>query len=248
MKNYFLLFFSFVAFFAHAQQKSGIIHFKENIKLNIDFGDNPEMAKMMPTSQSVDKALFFNQNESLYKNEAPPKDLELNQEKDGNTTQIVMKMPESEIYNNLKEDLSLQTQDLMDKDFLIKDKIKKTSWKITGEQIKILDYVCQKAVPSDTSKHLVAWFTPQLPISFGPDNLSGLPGIILGLDYDNGQRTVFATKMEPLPNNYKFEIPTKGKKVNRAEFEKIRDEKMKEMGMETNGGTSVKMIIQTEEH
>lgn len=82
----------------------------------------------------------------------------------------------------------------------------------------------------------------------GPDNLSGLPGIILGLDYDNGQRTVFATKMEPLPNNYKFEIPTKGKKVNRAEFEKIRDEKMKEMGMETNGGTSVKMIIQTEEH
>ena len=32
------------------------------------------------------------------------------------------------------------------------------------------------------------------------------------------------------------------------DFEKIRDEKMKEMGMETNGGTSVKMIIQTEEH
>ena len=69
MKNYFLLFFSFIAFFAHAQQKSGIIHYKENIKLNIDFGDNPEMAKMMPTSQSVDKALYFNQNESLYKNE-----------------------------------------------------------------------------------------------------------------------------------------------------------------------------------
>ena len=56
------------------QMTSGKIIYKETIKLNIDIGDDrPEMAKMFPTSQSVDKVLFFNGNEALFKNNEQPK-------------------------------------------------------------------------------------------------------------------------------------------------------------------------------
>ncbi len=228
--------------------ESGAIHYKETVKLNIDFGDNPEMAKMVPPSQTFDKVLYFNKGESLFMNAAKPKDLEINQEENGQSMQIVMKVPESKTYTNLNEDLFVQYQDLMGKDFLIKDKVKKTKWKLTGEQMKILDFVCQKAIPADTSKHLVVWYTPQIPVGVGPNDHAGLPGIILGLDLDEGQRTIFATKYEPLAANFTFDRPQKGKKVNREEFEKIREEKMKEMGAVNGKGSGVKMIIREERH
>ena len=96
------------------QTVSGKIIYKETIKLNIDVGaDRPEMAKMFPTSQSVDKVLYFNANESLFKNNEQPKDLDVKHEEEGSNFQIVMKMPESTIYINKSENVYLHSQDLM---------------------------------------------------------------------------------------------------------------------------------------
>jgi len=231
------------------QTESGKIIYKETIKLNIDIGDDrPEMAKMFPSSQSVDKVLYFNTNESLFKNNEQPKDLDVKHEEEGSTFQIVMKMPESIIYVNKAENVYLQSQDLMGKVFLISDSPKKYKWKITGEQKSILDYPCQRAVLNDTSQNVVAWFTPNIPVGSGPGGMTGLPGIILALEYDNGERMTIATSIEALPDSFEFVKPDKGKKVNKAEYDKIREEKMKEMGAVNGKGNGVKMIIREEMH
>lgn len=231
------------------QMTSGKIIYKETIKLNIDIGDDrPEMAKMFPTSQSVDKVLFFNGNEALFKNNEQPKDLDVKHEEEGSTFQIVMKMPESTMYTNNSENVYLQSQDLMGKAFLIIDTPKKYKWKITGEQKSILDYPCQRAVLNDTSQNVVAWFTSKIPVGTGPGGMTGLPGLILALEHDNGERMTIATSIESLPEKFEFVKPDIGKKVNRAVYDKIREEKMKEMGAVNGKGTGVKMIIREERH
>lgn len=241
--------FSFAGSLISQQTTSGKITYKETIKLNFDIeGHNPEMAKMIPSSQSAEKVLYFTSHESLYKNLDKPKDVEVNHEEDGGQFQLVIKMPETVIYTHKPEDRFLQSQDLMGKEFLISDKLEKFQWKITGDQKKILTYVCQKAVLADTSKNIAVWFTNQIPVSAGPNGLSGLPGMILAIEQDQGDRMTIATSVEPLPDSFTFAKPSKGKVVNRKEYEKIREDKMKEMGAVNGKGPGVKMIIREGGH
>jgi len=235
-------------FLSNAQPiTSGKIVFKETIKLNLDFGENNDrMAKMVPSSQSVDKVLYFKEEESLFKNLDKPSDLEVKHEEDGNDFQLVMKMPESIIYIHKNKSEFLQSQELMGKEFLIVDKPVKHQWKMTGEQKSILNYNCQKAILLDTSKNISAWYTSQIPIGSGPAGMMGLPGMILALEIDNGDRMSIATSVEPLAKDFEFTKPSKGKKVSKAEYEKIRDAKMKEMGAVDGKGGGIKMIIREE--
>jgi GLPGLI family protein len=245
MKNILvLLLLSFSAFSQF--QKSGKIYFKESIKLNIQISEeNKEMAKMMPTSQDTYKVLFYNSNESLFKvEEKKNEDLDIKHEEGGSQMRMVFKVPQTTIYQNLSENSFVQSQEFLDKEFLIVDQVNDKKWKVTGEQKKVLDFVCIKATLVDTSQKVVAWFTPQIPVGMGPNGYSGLPGMILALDTDNGQRLIAATKIEALPAGFVFTKPEKGKKVSKAEFKKIRDDKMKEMGSDGKGG--VRMIIRNE--
>ena len=245
MKNtFFLLFLSFSAFSQF--QKSGKIYFKESIKLNIQINEeNKEMVKMIPTSQDSYKVLFYNSNESLFKNEEKKnEDLDIKHEEGGSQMRVVFKVPQTSIYQNISENSFIQSQEFLDKEFLIVDQANDKKWKVTGEQKKVLDFMCIKAVLADTSQKVIAWFTPQIPAAMGPNGYNGLPGMILALDTDDGQRLMAATKIEELPAGFVFTKPEKGKKVSKAEFKKIRDEKMKEMDGGGKGG--VRMIIRNE--
>lgn len=102
--------------------------------------------------------------------------------------------------------------------------------------MKILDYLCMKAEFSDTADTYIAWFTPQIPIANGPGEYGGLPGMILMLDKNNGERTITATEIieEEVDEELLVE-PTKGKEVTSEEFREIMHEKMKEMGGQGGG-------------
>jgi GLPGLI family protein len=75
---------------------------------------------------------------------------------------------------------------------------------------------------------ITAWYTLDIPVNHGPADYWGLPGLILEIG-DN--RTQYLCTKVVMNSKDKVEIsePKKGKKVNQKEFEKIRDEKMKEM-------------------
>lgn len=94
------------------------------------------------------------------------------------------------------------------------------------------DKVAEK--PEPKIETIVAWYTPMIPASHGPDDFGGLPGLILELNTNN--TTMLCTKVVLNPKEeIVIEVPEKGKEVTREEYQKIVDEKAKEMAERFGG-------------
>lgn len=100
----------------------------------------------------------------------------------------------------------------------------KLNWKIIKETKKIGEYKCYKAVTeiivnNSVRKQLItAWFTPEIPIAFGPLGYDGLPGLILELEIHKKVYYVKKIMMNPI-EEIKIEKPTKGIYVTEKEFQ-----------------------------
>ncbi|MCM1356065.1 MAG: GLPGLI family protein [Staphylococcus sp.] len=70
------------------------------------------------------------------------------------------------------------------------------SWSISDSTKNILGYDCVIAETDYHGRHWTVWFTPDLPLQNGPWKLSGLPGLILAADADNGRYVFEATGIE----------------------------------------------------
>jgi len=75
---------------------------------------------------------------------------------------------------------------------------------------------------------VTAWYALGIPVSHGPGDFWGLPGLILEVAY--GDTNILCTKIVMNPKD-KVEIkePSKGKEVSQKEYDEIIAEKMKEM-------------------
>jgi len=75
---------------------------------------------------------------------------------------------------------------------------------------------------------ITAWYTPQIPVSQGPAEYWGLPGLILELSTD--RTTILCSKLVLNPSTkIKIDPPKKGEKVSKEEYAKIVKEKTEEM-------------------
>lgn len=75
---------------------------------------------------------------------------------------------------------------------------------------------------------IVAWYSPQIPISQGPLEYWGLPGLIL--EVDAGETKILCTKIVLNPKEKAaIDEPSKGKVVTQKEYDEIVEEKTKEM-------------------
>jgi GLPGLI family protein len=75
---------------------------------------------------------------------------------------------------------------------------------------------------------VTAWYTPQIPVSSGPDKYWGLPGLILELNA--GRTTMLCTELSiSSEGDLEIKEPKKGKEVSREEYTKIVKEKTKEL-------------------
>ncbi|WP_445752742.1 GLPGLI family protein [Polaribacter sp.] len=151
-------------------------------------------------------------------------------------------------FKNLKEKRFVSKTEIMGKTFLIKDSTPNYQWQLTSETKNIGNYTCYKATFSREVENMMmtvengetkqtkktetitttAWYTPQIPISNGPTIYHGLPGLIL--EINDGKTTIVCTEIVLNPSE-KITIsePDKGKIVTQAEYDKIRDEKNKEL-------------------
>ncbi|MCB0447117.1 MAG: GLPGLI family protein [Gelidibacter sp.] len=81
---------------------------------------------------------------------------------------------------------------------------------------------------------VTAWYTPQIPVSQGPGDYWGLPGLIL--EVSSGRTTILCSKIVINPEEKEeIKVPSKGKEVTKQEYNDIMKKKIEEM-QEMYGG------------
>ncbi len=85
-----------------------------------------------------------------------------------------------------------------------------------------------EVVVTAETETITAWYSPQIPVSHGPAEYGGLPGLILELT--NDRTVMLCTKVVMNPEKrIVISEPTKGEFVTKVEFENIVEVKVKEM-------------------
>ncbi|MFY0484043.1 GLPGLI family protein [Flavobacterium sp. PLA-1-15] len=172
-------------------------------------------------------------------------------------------------YKNVKEKQQIAEQDFFGKEFLVTDSLKNWKWQLKDETKKIGNYTCYKAIhvdpvtPEDIKQYedfkkqqetskttffimdepkeriTTVWYSPEIPVSQGPGEFWGLPGLIMEANYDN--TTILCSKIVLNPKT-KNEIkkPKKGKKVTKKEYESLIEKQMEQMKDE-NGAIRIEI-------
>lgn len=138
---------------------------------------------------------------------------------------------------------SLETASVFNDRYLKKSTTLTSDWKITNESKVINGYLCYKASMKrekyllkatnaknpeikKIEKELVAWFCPEFPYSFGPDEFFGLPGIVFEAYHSDG-KVLFAIDKIELKSNQKIKATPKLKLITEEEAVKYTLEIMK---------------------
>ncbi len=217
-----------------AQTTEGVITY--DLKVNLHRRLPPErqdMKAMMPEFRTTKEQLFFKTDESLYK---PLIEDEEEESFGGGGMQMRIRQPNIERYLNQSTGKSITKQEFMGKDYLIEDSVKLAPWKLGTETKTIQGYECKQAYYTDESnpngkQEITAWYTDKIRSFLGPDRFNTLPGAVLAVDVNNGERVIVANKIElrPLKKN-ELKIPSGGTKTTQPEFQKMMEEQMRNGG------------------
>lgn len=131
-------------------------------------------------------------------------------------------------YTDIKEEKRILVKNISDEVFNISMPYSQYEWKITKETKRIGEYLCFKATSSKevfnsiTNKtktnDVMAWFTPEIAVPFGPNGVDGLPGLILETTLNNNV-SFYATEIEL--NHLKEDIikkPEEGKEITEEKY------------------------------
>ncbi|HFX17973.1 MAG TPA: GLPGLI family protein [Flavobacteriales bacterium] len=120
-------------------------------------------------------------------------------------------------YQNLPKHYTLNQKETMHKLFLVKDSIK-NDWTINYEKKMIGGYKCYKATKKcPCGRDIVAWFTPEIPLPFGPAGYAGTPGLILQLTFF--KHTLRMKKLTLRKKPVVMTPPSKGEPITKVKLE-----------------------------
>ncbi len=234
---------------ANAQTHNAKVIYEERIALKLELeGEAAQFAAMLPKEQKATKALHFTDEGSIFLTEKKPEATEMSHTSDdGGEIKIKMNRPEEITYCDIKNNRKIEQKEFMSRKFIIESEIDPLTWKLTGNQKMLLGFPCQEAVREDSAKKTVAWFTPAIPVSVGPSGFEGLPGLVLAVDVNGGEYTLNALSVEKGQADTKLVVkPTDGKKMNKAAYKKMVDEKTAEMRQQMGGSGKGNVIIKVE--
>lgn len=253
MKNFtFLSLIIFSLTTTFAQEFQGKAYYMSKNKMDPNFGENipPErkqrIMERMKSNLEKNYELDFNSTASLFYEEE-------RLDNSGGNGRFNFLSFMSPFQGILHKEFAAKTftnrVELFGKIFLIKDSLPQSKWVLSGESKQIGNYTVYKATmsrevpqevfqfgrqstedskPKMKTVNITAWFTPQIPVSTGPNKHGGLPGLILEINTNN--TTLLCTKvvMNPM-EKMKIKVPSKGTVVTADEYSKIRTEKIAEM-------------------
>jgi len=247
----------FASMVAKAQNIQGFAIYKSQTKVDLNMPDSKmddaikkSLAEQLQKQMQKDFTLKFNQKESIF---TENQKLAQPNVKPSKGITITVQQSQGELYKNLAKRRYTNQDELFGKRFLIKDSLKTSKWNLGKETKKIGNYTCYKAtvtkkftseewssendslIKTKGERIVTAWYTPQIPISNGPAEYWGLPGLIL--EVQNGKTTLLCSSITLNPTEkIVIEEPKKGKKVNQIEFDKIQKERMDEMRARSDNG------------
>ncbi len=219
MRTLLLIIFGSVMLHAGAQTqfiKSGRIVYERKINQHKPFEEQAannsmfqQMMKVYPKILTDMYELRFTDTRSVYKLVKENPD---NKYLNGGTKPVET----DGVVHDIKAGFVSTQREVFENTYIIKDSLRNLEWRITDETREIAGFECRKAVTKICdSVYVVAFYTDQIPVSSGPEEFGGLPGMILGLAVPRLYATWFATKLELVePTLTQLTPPQKGKAVN----------------------------------
>ena len=244
----------FTVSFSSAQDFQGKAYYQSKTPMNLgNWGSRfseaqkKQIAARLKNRLEKTYILTFNKEESVYKEDEKLDAIS------GATDSWGKNFTPGIQYKNISTNAFLQDQEFYGKKFLVSDELKAFKWQMGSETKQIGQYACFRAttlVPADEVEWwnfswgnlrnedeseekepemvaIEAWYTPMIPISQGPGEYWGLPGLILEVSV--GNTTMLCSKIVMNPKEtIKIKEPSKGKVVTKKEYNSIIIEKMKE--------------------
>jgi GLPGLI family protein len=230
----FLVFLIFCVNICFAQNITGTAYYKKELKSQkFDVNSNKDIHNMISkASESLIFELFFDKSVAIF----------LQQKKiyHDKKSKLISKLgafgASGIVYTDIDNSSLIYQKNLGGETFLINYPFPYFKWELINETNKIGKFLCYKALHTEDyidkngregKKIVTAWYTPEIPTSFGPHIYGGLPGLIVELD--NGMQVFRLTKIKfTNEKNGKLKKPIKGLKVNKNEYDKIVKEMLNE--------------------
>lgn len=174
--------------------------------------------------------LYFSQEKAIYGLIPNVKHEDFNYK-----TALILLKGNSTYFKNINEPNTIQQIDnngeLIDLIMPIYD------WEITKETKMINNYLCYKAIANlnwenqhsktTNRQQYTVWFTPEIPLPFGPMGLDGLPGLVLEAS-QGGRLFLYASNIElNKRSNKKIELSTGSKIMTYEDYTGLILEKVK---------------------
>lgn len=218
--------------FVFGQTTEGVITYEVKVNMHRRLPpEREEMKNMIPEFNIHKEQLFFTSNESLYKAVEEEDDDEFSSNDGG--MHMKFQRPKTEHYVEQSTSRRVVLQEFMGKNYLIEDTLKITPWKFGTETKTIAGYECRQATyfNEERKQNITAWYTDKLRPFLGPEIFGTLPGAVLQVDINDGERVITAQKIEGRPlKKGELKVPSGGTKTTEKEFRKMMDEQMKRMG------------------
>ncbi|MDY3537351.1 GLPGLI family protein [Riemerella anatipestifer] len=119
-------------------------------------------------------------------------------------------------------------------------------WKLINESETINTFSCKKATLHYKGRDWVAWYAPEIPLPYGPYKFTGLPGLVVKIESEDGEfsfELVKSTFKDNLNGKALSLQDSRYKKATPATFSEIR--KMKKSNIERLVAEAVSMGIDT---
>lgn len=189
-----------------SQIKSGKILFERKTNLYKKFKSDDNIKKWIKESDKIkidQFELLFNDTASIFRPVT-----------DNNPEAYNWTTSKDWAYQNFNTLIIKSIKSVYGEKVKIEDSLFVRNWKITDSKRIICGFTCRKAIWEYSSKiRIYAWYCDEIPLSSGPENLNGLPGMVMGLATEDGGIIYFAKKIEYIsPESSDFVLPkVKGK-------------------------------------
>lgn len=184
---------------------------------------NKDLLSIIEGMKSIEFKLYYNKKESLFKK------IEKMDKENNRGYNMASRLVSGIYYKNQENQEKIKQVDCFGENVNVLSDYQEYKWLISDETKKINGFLCYKAtcefIEDDKIRnnkktfHPEVWFTPEIPASFGPRGLDGLPGLVLEGKYNNSSVFIATNISFDCDVDFQIEKPTKGKYLTEIQYQ-----------------------------